>query len=130
MDRVGIEIERDVCIYIDLMFTLDDLLAAGPLILYFYPADFTAVCTAEACEIRDRHEDIARCEAQRLHWGTQGAPRTQQLPEQQHHVAVPFRRERSTESATDGQRGEPGTGGRREPEECARGRGGGLGKDG
>ena len=38
--------------------TLDDLLSAGPLILYFYPADFTSVCTAEACEIRDRHEDI------------------------------------------------------------------------
>lgn len=38
--------------------SLDDLLADGPLILYFYPADFTAICTAEACEIRDRHEDI------------------------------------------------------------------------
>ena len=38
--------------------TLNDLLAEGPLILYFYPADFTSVCTAEACEIRDRHEDI------------------------------------------------------------------------
>ncbi len=38
--------------------TLDDLLAEGPLVLYFYPADFTSVCTAEACEIRDRHEDL------------------------------------------------------------------------
>jgi len=38
--------------------TLDDLLSEGPLILYFYPADFTSVCTAEACEIRDRHEDL------------------------------------------------------------------------
>ena len=38
--------------------TLDNLLETGPLILYFYPADFTAVCTAEACEIRDMHEDI------------------------------------------------------------------------
>ena len=40
------------------VITLDDLLAEGPLILYFYPADFTSVCTAEACEIRDRHEDL------------------------------------------------------------------------
>jgi peroxiredoxin Q/BCP len=40
------------------VMTLDDLLAEGPLILYFYPADFTSVCTAEACEIRDRHEDL------------------------------------------------------------------------
>jgi len=38
--------------------SLDDLLADGPLILYFYPADFTAICTAEACEIRDRHKEI------------------------------------------------------------------------
>ena len=38
--------------------SLDDLLVKGPLILYFYPADFTSVCTAEACEIRDRYEDI------------------------------------------------------------------------
>ncbi len=38
--------------------SLDDLLAQGPLILYFYPADFTSVCTAEACEIRDRHDDL------------------------------------------------------------------------
>ena len=38
--------------------SLDDLLAQGPLILYFYLADFTSVCTAEACEIRDRHDDL------------------------------------------------------------------------
>lgn len=33
--------------------TLKDLLAHGPLVLYFYPADFTPVCTAEACMFRD-----------------------------------------------------------------------------
>ena len=38
--------------------TLDDLLSEGPLVLYFYPADFTSVCTAEACEIRDRHDAL------------------------------------------------------------------------
>lgn len=38
--------------------TLDDLLAGESLILYFYPADFTPLCTAEACSIRDMHEDI------------------------------------------------------------------------
>jgi len=31
--------------------TLDDLLAGESLILYFYPADFTPLCTAEACSI-------------------------------------------------------------------------------
>ena len=35
--------------------TLADLLADGPLILYFYPADFTPGCTKEACDIRDIH---------------------------------------------------------------------------
>ncbi len=37
---------------------LSDLLENGPLILYFYPADFTPGCTAEACSIRDIHDDI------------------------------------------------------------------------
>lgn len=39
--------------------TLDELIADGPLILYFYPADFTPVCTQEACSIRDMHDDIS-----------------------------------------------------------------------
>jgi len=38
--------------------TLDSLIATGPVILYFYPADFTPICTSEACSIRDMHEDI------------------------------------------------------------------------
>ncbi len=39
--------------------TLSELLADGPLVLYFYPADFTPGCTKEACSIRDMHDDIA-----------------------------------------------------------------------
>jgi len=38
--------------------SLTDLLQSGPLILYFYPADFTPGCTREACTIRDIHEDL------------------------------------------------------------------------
>ena len=38
--------------------SLSELLHAGPLILYFYPADFTPGCTKEACSIRDSHNDI------------------------------------------------------------------------
>ncbi len=38
--------------------SLSDLLQHGPLILYFYPADFTPGCTKEACSIRDIHDDI------------------------------------------------------------------------
>ena len=40
--------------------SLSNLLRAGPLVLYFYPADFTPGCTREACRIRDLHADIAR----------------------------------------------------------------------
>lgn len=43
--------------------SLSDLLSNGPLILYFYPADFTPGCTAEACDIRDMHEDIRNVNA-------------------------------------------------------------------
>lgn len=38
--------------------SLADMLRDGPLILYFYPADFTPGCTREACSIRDMHNDI------------------------------------------------------------------------
>jgi peroxiredoxin Q/BCP len=38
--------------------SLTELLDASPLILYFYPADFTPGCTKEACSIRDMHDDI------------------------------------------------------------------------
>ncbi len=30
----------------------------GPLILYFYPADFTPGCTREACSLRDLHAQL------------------------------------------------------------------------
>ncbi len=39
--------------------TLSQLLSDGPLVLYFYPADFTPGCTKEACSIRDIHHEIS-----------------------------------------------------------------------
>jgi peroxiredoxin Q/BCP len=38
--------------------SLSNLLSRGPLILYFYPADFTPGCTREACMLRDLHTEI------------------------------------------------------------------------
>ena len=38
--------------------SLSTLLNQGPLILYFYPADFTPGCTRQACMIRDLHSQI------------------------------------------------------------------------
>ncbi len=37
---------------------LTDLMEGDPLILYFYPADFTPGCTREACDLRDLHARI------------------------------------------------------------------------
>lgn len=40
--------------------SLTTLLNRGPLILYFYPADFTPGCTKEACMLRDLHSEIQK----------------------------------------------------------------------
>ena len=40
--------------------SLSTLLRHGPLILYFYPADFTPGCTREACALRDLHGEILK----------------------------------------------------------------------
>ena len=40
------------------LVSLDPLLEKSDLILYFYPADFTPVCTAEACAFRDSYQDL------------------------------------------------------------------------
>lgn len=37
---------------------LSALLGGKPIILYFYPADFTPGCTREACDLRDLHTRI------------------------------------------------------------------------
>ena len=37
---------------------LSELVDGRPLILYFYPADFTPGCTKEACDLRDLHTKI------------------------------------------------------------------------
>ncbi|MFD4406558.1 peroxiredoxin [Nocardia sp. NPDC058499] len=39
--------------------SLDSLLAGGPLVLFFYPAANTPVCTAEACHFRDLTAEFA-----------------------------------------------------------------------
>ena len=38
--------------------SLTQLLSAGAIILYFYPADFTPGCTRQACALRDIHAEI------------------------------------------------------------------------
>jgi peroxiredoxin Q/BCP len=43
---------------------LAELLARGPVVLYFYPADETMGCTVEACAFRDASQAFAEKEAQ------------------------------------------------------------------
>jgi peroxiredoxin Q/BCP len=39
--------------------SLYELLDRGPVVVYFYPADFSPVCTAQACMIRDLYSELA-----------------------------------------------------------------------
>lgn len=36
----------------------DELLKRGPVVLFFYPKDFTPGCTREACMFRDAYEEL------------------------------------------------------------------------
>jgi thioredoxin-dependent peroxiredoxin len=45
---------------------LSDLLADGPLVLFFYPAAMTPGCTKEACHFRDLAAEFAAVGAQRV----------------------------------------------------------------
>lgn len=68
--------------------SLADLLSAGPLILYFYPADFTPGCTREACSIRDIHDDIQSVGLQVVGISPQDAASHQRFRDKH---ALPFR---------------------------------------
>jgi peroxiredoxin Q/BCP len=45
---------------------LRDLLADGPVVLYFYPAAMTKGCTAESCHFRDLAAEFAQAGGQRV----------------------------------------------------------------
>jgi peroxiredoxin Q/BCP len=40
-------------------FRLEDALARGPVVLFFYPKDGTPGCTAEVCSFRDASDEFA-----------------------------------------------------------------------
>jgi len=44
---------------------LSELLAGGPVVLFFYPAAMTSGCTAESCHFRDLAAEFAAAGAQR-----------------------------------------------------------------
>jgi thioredoxin-dependent peroxiredoxin len=45
---------------------LSDLLAQGPVVLFFYPAAMTTGCTKESCHFRDLGKEFAAVGAQRV----------------------------------------------------------------
>jgi thioredoxin-dependent peroxiredoxin len=45
---------------------LSDYLAAGPVVLFFYPAAMTPGCTQESCHFRDLNTEFGEVHAQRL----------------------------------------------------------------
>ena len=45
---------------------LSEMLAKGPVVLYFYPAAMTPGCTAESCHFRDLGTEFAQLGAQRV----------------------------------------------------------------
>jgi peroxiredoxin Q/BCP len=45
---------------------LSDLLSAGPVVLFFYPAAMTYGCTKESCHFRDLSAEFAAVGAQRI----------------------------------------------------------------
>ena len=61
--------------------TLQALLAAGPVELYFYPAAMTPGCTAESCHFRDLQAEFAAVGAQRVGVSTDAVDRQRQFSE-------------------------------------------------
>ena len=45
---------------------LSDMLASGPVVLFFYPAAMTAGCTRESCHFRDLGAEFAEAGASRV----------------------------------------------------------------
>ncbi len=52
--------------------SLKDLRANGPVVLFFYPKDMTAGCTAEACAFRDAYEEFKDAGAEVVGISSQG----------------------------------------------------------
>ena len=69
--------------------TLSELLADGPVVLFFYPAALTAGCTAEACHFRDLATEFAAAGARPV--GISGDPvERQQEFAGRHTLGIPL----------------------------------------
>ncbi|MBW3661766.1 MAG: peroxiredoxin [Actinobacteria bacterium] len=69
--------------------TLTELLAGGPVVLFFYPKAFTPGCTAEACHFRDLATEFEELGAQRFGI-SRDDPATQQRFRDEHALDYPL----------------------------------------
>ena len=60
---------------------LDDLLQAGPVVLFFYPAAMTYGCTRESCHFRDLAAEFGAVGAQRVGISADPVPKQKQFAE-------------------------------------------------
>jgi len=60
---------------------LGDLLANGPVVLFFYPAAMTPGCTKESCHFRDLKAEFAEVGAQRVGISADKVDKQQQFSE-------------------------------------------------
>ena len=67
---------------------LSEQLEEGPILLYFYPKDFTSVCTRQACMVRDSYE---RIEAAGLRVIVINSEKREKHDRFRKHHALPFR---------------------------------------
>lgn len=59
--------------------SLTVLLRDGPMLLYFYPADFTPMCTKQACAFRDRAQELREAGVQLVGISSASARRHEQF---------------------------------------------------
>ncbi|MEV5943885.1 peroxiredoxin [Streptomyces sp. NPDC051994] len=68
---------------------LSDLLADGPVVLFFYPAALTPGCTAQACHFRDLAAEFAAVGARPVGISADPVDRQQQFAER-HTLGMPL----------------------------------------
>ncbi|MFG2555988.1 peroxiredoxin [Streptomyces sp. NPDC048581] len=69
--------------------SLTELLAAGPVVLFFYPAALTPGCTAEACHFRDLAAEFAAVGARPVGISGDAVDRQQEFADR-HTLGIPL----------------------------------------
>ncbi|MEO3760584.1 peroxiredoxin [Mycobacterium sp. B14F4] len=64
--------------------TLAELLADGPIVLFFYPAAMTPGCTKEACHFRDLAAEFAAVGARRVGISTDAVDKQAKFADKEH----------------------------------------------